>query len=717
MKNIILAFAMLITLQATAQKNITLEHIYKDRLFTADAVSGFKSMKDGNFYTEITDNKLVKINFATGKVAETLIDFKVLNTENNKLDVDAYEMDATETKVLLYANGKSIYRRSIAYNVYVYDLIKKTLLKPSATKVLHASFNAAATIIAYIKSNNLYMYNLLTESESQITNDGVENKIINGNCDWVYEEEFGFTKAYQWAPVGNHLVYYKFDESKVKEFNFAQYDNLYPTDVRYKYPKAGEDNSNISLYWFDAITKQNVKLDIGEANDIYIPRINWMPNGENILVSKLNRLQNYFQIFATNPAINAKLCYQEKNKYYVSIDDNVACLKDNNTLILTSEKDGFKHLYSHNIAKQITTPITKGNWEVLEIKGIDEATKTIYYMGNKLSPLEKNLYAIKLDGTKEILITKNRGVHSIDFSSGFNYYLDAYSKLNQPTIFSIKNKKDELVRDLKTNENIKARMQEFGAQPYELINVPNGLGDTLNGWILKPSNINDGKKHPLLMFQYSGPGSQQVTNSFMARDYWWYQMLAQKGYVIACIDGRGTGARGEAFKKCTYKQLGNVESDDQIAAAKFLGTLNYIDANRIGIWGWSYGGYMSSICICKGADVFKSAIAVAPVTNWRYYDNIYTERYMQRPQDNAAGYDNNSPVNMVKNLKGNYLLIHGSADDNVHYQNTMEMIAALIKADKPFDSEVYPNTAHGISGGNNRYHLYKRLTKFIEEKL
>jgi dipeptidyl-peptidase 4 len=719
MKKLATCLLVCITLFATAQKDITLEDIYIKNVFKAEGVAGFKSMKDGVHYSEIdAENNLVKVRFADANVVDTIVNLAKLIYEKDTLKITSYEFNAKENKLLLFTNAEAVYRHSAFYSVYIYDLVSKKLIQPTADKVMHPTFNADDSKLAYIKSNNLYLYDMATTKEKAITNDGKINAIINGNCDWVYEEEFGFTQAYSWDKTGKYLAYYRFDESQVKEFNFAMYNGLYPTDVKYKYPKAGEDNSKVDIFIYSTAKENSLKVNLGDDNDYYIPRIKWNPISNELVLYKLNRLQNNLTLFTCNPSSTlAKPLYMETNKYYIAINDEIEFVKNRNGFYYTSEKNGYNHIWFHDGITGLDEAITKGNFDVLQLFGVNEKNNKIYFTSAQNGPTEKQLYAMDLKTKKVTQITTEPGVHNISFSNGLNYFLDAYSSVNIPSSFVIKDNTGKIVRTLKTNAPLKSVMKNYNLAPQQLIKVPNGLGDSLNAWILKPANFNPSKKYPLFMFQYSGPGSQQVFNSFMGRDYWWYQMLAQKGYIILCVDGRGTGSRGEAFKKCTYKQLGKLESDDQIAVAKYFAKQTYIDASRIGIWGWSYGGYMSSICITKGADVFKSAIAVAPVTNWRYYDNIYTERYMQKPQDNAAGYDDNSPVNMVKNLKGNYLLIHGSADDNVHYQNAMEMINALIKADKDFDSEVYPNRAHGISGGNTRYHLYKRLTKFVLEKL
>ena len=700
------------------KKDITLDDIYKQNTFRQDVVTGFRSMKDGQFFSEInTDGILQKVRFSDGNVEKDLVNLKKLTFQDSSLKVDDYRFNDDETKILLLTESENIYRRSILNKVYVYDIATAEIQLINEKKVLHASFSPLSDKVAYVLDNNLFYYDLTENENHQITKDGDYN-LIHGNCDWVYEEEFSFTKAYEWSAKGDYLVYYTFNQQDVPEYNFAMYDKLYPTDYKYKYPKAGERNSEVSIHAFHVKRGKTVKCDIGDEKDIYVPRIKIDGFDNSIIIYRMNRLQNKLEILKTNPQDGlSTVIYEEQNPSYIEISDDIYFLKKEDAFIYTSEKSGFRHIYKHDVATNQSIQLTKGNWEVVSLYGVDEKNGDVYFLSCMDSPLERYLHAINLQGENSRVITSQKGWHQIDWSEGFEFYLDKYSTVSQVPVYAIYNKQGKLIRTLKDNHKLVEKMKEFNLSQVELITVPNDKEDQLNAWILKPSNFSPTKKYPLLMFQYSGPGSQQVMNSFGGRDMWWYQMLAQKGYIIVCVDGTGTGFRGEAFKKATYLQLGKYESDDQIAAARYFAKQTYIDASRIGIWGWSYGGYMSSICLMKGSDVFKMAIAVAPVTNWRYYDNIYTERYMRTPAENAKGYDDNSPVNMVSNLKGKYLLIHGSADDNVHYQNTMMMIDALVKANKEFDSEIYPNKNHGISGGNTRYHLYNRMTKYILENL
>ncbi|MBK9483142.1 MAG: S9 family peptidase [Bacteroidetes bacterium] len=706
------------------KKEIFLEDIFVKNTFKQDAVAGFRSMQDGRYYTEINgEGVLQKVNFETGKIESNILNLKDVKYNNKALKIDDYAFNNNETKLLLFTESENIYRRSVLHKVYVYDLNTQKIEQIKNEKILHPDFSPQSDKVAYVFQNNIYYYDLTSHETVPVTEDGTyvsadnAGNIINGNCDWVYEEEFEFTKAYEWSEKGDFIAYYHFDQTEVPEFNFTVYDKLYPTQYKYKYPKAGEKNSVVTIKIYHIEDEKTVICDIGDESDIYVPRIKINPFNNTLVIYKLNRLQNHLELNQVNARNGkTKMIYIETNKYFVEINDNITFLQNRNAFVYTSEKDGFNHIYIHDIDSASSLQLTKGNWEVTEINGVDEKSSTIYFMSTEVSPLDRQLYTISLDGNQKTCITPEPGWHDITYNSDFTFFLDKYSMINQPPTYTLVSK-DKGKRVLKDNTDLKNKMSEYNLSDFELFKVPNNDGVLLNGWLLKPSNFSEENQYPLLMFQYSGPGSQQVMNQFSIGNMWWYQMLAQNGYIIVCVDGTGTGFRGEEFKKKTYLQLGKYESDDQIAVAKYFAQQPNIDSTRIGIWGWSYGGYMSSICLLKGADIFKTAIAVAPVTNWRYYDNIYTERYMRTPQENPKGYDDNSPVNMVNKLNGNYLLIHGSADDNVHLQNTMMMIDALVKSNKDFDSEIYPNKNHGIGGGMTRLQLYRKMTNFLLEKL
>jgi dipeptidyl-peptidase-4 len=588
-------------------------------------------------------------------------------------------------------------------------------------KVLHPTFSPDGSKVAFVKDNNLYYKDLVSGKTVAVTADGRRNKIINGNCDWVYEEEFEFTRAYQWSPDSRYIAFYRFDETAVAQYTMTVYDNLYPTPYQYKYPKAGEQNSvvDIRLYNLASGKIANPALwnEDGTA-DFYIPRIKWSNDPGQLCIYKLNRRQNELSLFLADAA-TAKLkpIYNERNKAYIEINDNLQFLTDGRSFLFNSERDGWNHLYIYDWLTQRLTLLTPGNYDVDNLVGVDVDRNTVYYTSAETSPLERNLYAVDFRGKNKRRLTSEKGTHAITSIEGNRYFLDRYSALNAPPVYTLRDAGGRIVRTLEDNAGLRRKMGEYKLGKMELIRVEGAGGIKLNAWRILPPDFDASKKYPVLLYQYSGPGSQEAADRFPVRDYFWHQMLAQKGYIVVCADGTGTGFRGEAFKKKTYLQLGKYESRDQIAVAKYLGALPYVDKSRIGIWGWSYGGFMSSTCIMKGADVFKMAIAVAPVTNWRYYDNIYTERYMRKPEENKDGYDNNAPETMASRLKGKFLLVHGTGDDNVHFQNSVMLVNNLIREGKDFDSEYYPNRAHGISGGRTRLHLYRRLTNFILENL
>ncbi|RMG78358.1 MAG: S9 family peptidase, partial [Bacteroidetes bacterium] len=561
-------------------------------------------------------------------------------------------------------------------------------------------------------------YDIQNKTTKQITTDGEKNKIINGTTDWVYEEEFAFVKGAYWSPDGNYIAYYKFDESNVKEYTISFYGNLYPDLYTYKYPKAGEENSKVAIYIYKVKEDTHIKINLPQYE--YVPRIKWTNTSQWLSVQTMNRHQNELTIWKYNPQTSElKPLYQEKNKYYVDVTDNLTFIDNNKYFLITAETSGFNHIYMYDFetGKQIRQ-ITSGNWDVVDFYGYDSKRKTLYYSSHESSPINTEVYSINISGKgKKKLTPQENGTAYANFSKTFDYYIHYHSDAATPTTVTLHKSNGKLIRTLEDNSELKELLKEYQISPMEFFKIPVSDNIELNAWMIKPHNFDENKQYPVLMYVYGGPGSQTVTNSWQGSNFFWYQILANKGYIIVSVDNRGTGGRGEEFKKSTYKQLGKYESQDQINAAKYLGDMPYIDKSRIGIWGWSFGGYLSSLCLFKGNDVFKMAIAVAPVTNWRYYDTIYTERYMQTPQENPDGYDNNSPINHVDKLKGNYLLVHGLADDNVHFQNAADLITALVNADKQFEMLLYPNKNHGIYGGNTRYHLYTKLTDFIEKNL
>ena len=696
-------------------KEITLEDIWQNYNFYPKSYRGLNSMNDGEFYTQIKNGEegqeIIKYSFKNGKRVVRLFkssDFKIKR-------INSYSLSNDDRLMLLATETESIYRYSKKAIYYVFNIQNNKIKKLSDNKVRYPTFSPDGTKVAFVFENNLYIKDITNGKENQITFDGKKNNIINGASDWVYEEEFKLVRGFEWSADSRTIAFYKFDESHVKEFSMDKFNgNLYPTQEVFKYPKAGEANSTVSVYLYN-IDDDEKKLIYTEEDYEYIPRIKWSNDPNILTMIGLNRHQNKLDFIVVDSKDGSnRVLFTEEDKYYIDINDNLTFLP-NNFFIWTSEKKGYNHIYLKGLDGS-EEQITSGSWEVTSFYGLDSDKMEIFFSSTEDGSINRSIYCLDLDSGKRKKLSTQTGTNSAKFSNGLKYYINTYSNANTPPIFTLHKADGSLIKTIEDNTEFQNKLEEYNISEKEFITIYTDNAD-LNAWIIKPPNFDDKKKYPLFMFLYGGPGSQKVLNRYEGNNFYWYQMLAQKGYVIACVDNRGTGGKGAEFKKMTYKELGKYETIDQIDAAKYFGSLNYIDEKRIGIQGWSYGGYMSSLAITKGADVFNLAVAVAPVTNWRYYDNIYTERYMQTPQENPSGYDENSPINHVEKLKGKYLLIHGTADDNVHVQNTYEMSSALVRANKQFDLFVYPDKNHGIYGKNTRYHLYKKITNFILDNL
>ncbi|MFA8300153.1 MAG: S9 family peptidase [Hyphomicrobiales bacterium] len=703
-------------------KKISLRDIWASGKFYPAMVRGIHSLNDGKSYSVIENGNIVSYSYKTGKKIKTIVRSKDLIPKGQKdnIVISSYQFSDDESKLIIPTETEPIYRRSSKSVYYVYDLKTKELFRLSNDKQMLAQFSPDASKIAFARDNNIFIIDLKTKEEKQITTDGKFNFIINGSTDWVYEEEFSIANGMQWSPNGDKLAYFRFDESKVKEFNMQYFGSLYPEDYRFKYPKAGEDNSIVEIFVYDLNKEQAKKMDTGKETDIYLPRIKWTNDNNTLSIQRLNRHQNHFELLLANAdSGESKIIYEEKSKYYVDVTDNLSFLPDNKTFIITSEADGYNHIYWYNLDGKLIKQLTKGEWEVTHVYGYDKKRKVVLYQSAEISPIDRGVYSVSLKGKKTALTTKT-GTNEPDFSATYDYYINTWSDANTPFVYTVNNRKGKVIRTIEDNAKFVERLNEYDISKEEFFKVqdesftlPDGKQVGLNAWKILPTNFDPKKKYPVLMYVYGGPGSQQVVNKWQFMNYFWFQHLAQKGIMVVCVDNRGTGAMGAEFKKMTYKELGKFEIQDQITAAKLLGSSENVDKSRIAMFGWSYGGFMSTLAITKGADVFSTAIAVAPVTNWRYYDNIYTERFMRTPQENPSGYDENSPINHVDKLKGNYLLIHGSGDDNVHFQNAMDLMSALQNANKDFELMVYPNKNHGIYGGYTRLHLYRKMTKFL----
>ncbi|MBK9109091.1 MAG: S9 family peptidase [Saprospiraceae bacterium] len=699
-------------------KLFTLEDIYEKGTFSAKGVPHFSFMQDGLHYSRMTGTQISKYAIADGKEVEILFDASSQSSLKGKLE--SYSFNRDETKLLLATGSESIYRYSFVAEYFVYDRVTKKLdrIFPKG-KIKYPSFDPTGTKVAFVFENNLYYQDLNDQKIIQITKDGVINKIINGASDWVYEEEFTLTKAYEWSPSGDQIAFIRFDESRVKEFTLEYYRNeVYPEKYTFKYPKVGEDNAILTVWNYHLKKKKAKPLNIGPREDDYLPRMLWTLDNNELCVSWMNRDQNHLKLILINTKANtSRILLEEKSKYYIDVQDHLKFL-ENQKFLWSSGMDGYKHLYLYNMNGTLDKQLTSGNEEMSEFYGFNDDKTKILCQFAVNSGLERQVRLVDVRTGVSLPIGSTTGYQSVQASPGLKYLVLSSSNIKSPTQYTIIDSQGNKVRDLELNLTLATKMKDYKLSEVELTKIPNSSGTLMNAAIIKPKDFVLGKKYPVFMFLYGGPGSQQVMNRWNSFGYyWWLQMLAQKDYIICVVDNRGTGGRGEEFKKMTYLQLGKYETEDQIDAAKYLGKLDFVDAGRIGIFGWSYGGYMSSLCLLKGNDVFKSAIAVAPVTNWKWYDSIYTERYMRRTKDNAKGYEENSPVNFADRLKGNYLLVHGMADDNVHFQNTIEMADALIKNRKQFETYYYPNKNHGIGGLHARMHLFTKMTDFVLNKI
>lgn len=702
---------------------LSVEKIWKNYEFRGEGIEGFRSMKDGLHFTRLNDKNgeqsISKHEITNSNGAGiVLISAEKLAYQGDKIAIDDYFFNEDETKILLTTQTTSIYRRSYTAVHFLYDLKTGTLkaLDETHQPQTLAEYSPDGTMVSYIYKNDLYVKDIASGKVKKLTQDGKRNKVINGTTDWVYEEEFSITKAYDWSPDSKYIGFLRFNEKEVKEFNLTYYGELYPQNYSYKYPKAGEDNSKVTAHIVTVKSGKISPIDLGEYE--YIPRIEWSGNSNKLILQTLNRHQNdlkYHLIDLTGKKISHKVFFQEKSDSYVEIDNNLLILSDGNTILRTSEADGFNHIYKLSFDGK-SEQITKGNWDVIEFYGIDEKEGQIYFSAAQKDAISKGIYRINLNGSVISSISSETGYNEAEFTTGMKYFVKTYSNANTPPVYTLCDNLGKEISVLEDNIKLKTTLSGYNLSKKEFVKFQSG-NTTLNGWMIKPVNFNPNQKYPVYVTIYGGPGHNEVSDSWDGNDYLYHQLLAQKGYIVVSVDPRGTMYRGAAFKKSTYLQLGKLETEDFINTAKELQKLPYVDPNRIGIQGWSFGGFMTSLAMTKGADYFKMGISVAPVTNWRYYDNIYTERFMRTPKENENGYDDNSPINFVHLLKGKYFLIHGSGDDNVHYQNSMEMINALVRANKQFDLFIYPNRNHGIYGGNTRNHLFTMMLDYTLENL
>lgn len=700
------------------QKKISLEELWSGA-FLSEGLEAIYPLKNGQQYTVLNNNSTAgtvsidKYDYNTLEKLETVV--SSLNLPS-KTAFSSYTFSSDESKILLATEEVPIYRRSKMAIYYIYDVVTKKITQIADTWIQEPTFSPDGKRVVFVNNNNMYLYTIADGTIIKMTSDGERNKIINGITDWVYEEEFKFVRAFEWNSDGTKIAFLRFDETAVPEFAMDVYGtDLYPFQYIFKYPKAGENNSLVTLHLYDVASGKITQILLPEL--YYIPRITKMNNPAYISVQILNRHQNHLKLYAINTQSNeASLLHEETDDAYVEITDDLTFLADD-SFIWTSENDGYKHIYLHSNSGDLIKQISKGDWEVTKYYGYDQKNDRIYYQSTENGSVNRDIYSIGIKGKNKKRLSSKEGTNSAEFSADFTYFINEFSSGTKPPEFTLhKAANGDKIKEILNNNDLLVKLGLYEISPREFSTLSIN-GNELNMWMVKPKDFDPSKKYPLLMFQYSGPGSQRVANTWMNTKDYWHQILASQGYIIACIDGRGTGFKGRDFKKVTYMNLVKYETEDQIAAAKKLSEYPFIDPERTGIWGWSYGGHMSTNCLLKGNDTFEMAIAVAPVTSWRFYDSIYTERFMRTPAENPEGYDENSPFNYPELLKGNYLLIHGSGDDNVHVQNSMRMIEALVQADKQFDWAIYPDKDHGIRGGNTSLHLYTKMTNFIKNNL
>lgn len=713
-----LVFIVFQTIAWSQDKQITITDIYQGA-FRTEGMDALQSMKNGTQYTVLNINRSTqtatvdKYDYKTLEKVATIV--SSADAANVPFFTD-YSFSEDEKKILLSTDLESIFRRSTLGIFYVYDLETKKAVQISDRKIQEPTLSPNGKQVAYVKDNNIYIYDLGANETKQVTVDGVKNEIINGVTDWVYEEEFGFVRAFEWNADGTKIAFLRFDETNVPEFSMDVYGTgLYQQPTVFKYPKAGENNSLVTVHLLDVASGKISKIDLGDA--YYVPRLKWKNNKDMLSVQSINRHQNHLKLHSVNTKTGeVSMLLEEKDAAYVDITDTLTFLEDD-SFIWSSESDGWNHIYLYNEKGKLMNQVTSGIWEVTSYYGYDQNEDKIYYQSTENGSINRGVYNVDSNGKNKKALAIAEGINNASFSTDFTYFINTYSSAETPPVYTLhKAINGKKIKDIKDNAQLSQKLEGYAIAKKEFSTITIN-GNELNMYMMKPKSFDPSKKYPLLMYQYSGPGSQNVSNTWMGANDYWHQMLVSEGYIVACVDGRGTGFKGSDFKKVTYLNLVKYETEDQIAAAKKLSALDYIDEKRTGIWGWSFGGHMATNCILKGNDVFETAIAVAPVTSWRFYDTIYTERFMRTPAENPNGYDDNSPFNYPELLEGNYLLIHGSGDDNVHVQNSMRMIEALVQANKQFDWGIYPDKNHGIYGGNTRIHLFTKMTNFLKENL
>lgn len=698
------------------------ELIWGGNSLHTERVGSFSFQNDGRHYTRFRAGILKSYDILGEEEPREIFNVKNLKLPG-KEDVSASKVSwgPQEASLIIETDKEKIYRRSYKANYFIHhQKTEQSMMLDPAGKQMYPTFDPAGKRVAYVRSNNLYMMDTETGERTQLTRDGKWNEVINGAADWAYEEELYMTRAFEWSPNSQYIAYIRFDETEVPEFSMKYYeDGIYPRSYSFKYPKVSQPNSQVKVRVYDVINQGTLDLLVPEMkDDFYIPRIKWIPETNELIVFYLNRLQNELTLMAYDVQKGTqRVLLQETNERYISIHDHLTFIPAKQQFIWMTEKDGWRHLYLYDYRGKEVRCLSEGEWDVTDFYGYNPENQKVYLQAASKSALQREILTIDINTSKVQVLDGEMGWNTALFSPDFKVYIHGFETMNQPPLYSLKNEEGEVLRTLISNDHLRTEQEYYQVAEMQPYVFTNRKGERLNGFVIKPESKDPGKKYPVLMHLYGGPNSQQVTHRFKGNYYWWFQMMVKQGYIVACVDNRGTGARGEDFRKQTYLQLGKLETEDQIDAAEELSEWEDVDPERISIFGWSYGGYLSSLSLLKGNDVFNAAVAVAPVTNWKWYDSIYTERYMRRYEENPEGYDQNAPMFIANQLKGSFLLIHGLADDNVHFQHSAELMNALMHNNKQFESYVYPNEDHSISGGYLRVHVFNKITSFLNQNL
>lgn len=733
MKRLFLTITALLMFVATmsAGGKLTLPDITSGK-FAAKTVNGINPIEGTDTYARISQDgeRVVCCSFKTGKELSVLFDVK--NTMGCKIDgFDDYVLSPDGKRMLIQTKTERIYRRSFKADFYIYNIESRRLDRLSdGDKQQIPTWSPDGQQVAFVRGGNIFLVKLLYDNaEIQVTKDGKFNEVINGLPDWVNEEEFGFNSALTFNADGTMICWIRYDESKVKTYSLEMYKGMnpakeeyaaYPGSYSYKYPKAGEDNSTVSAWSYDIKSHKINRLQVPLDADGYMPRIKPTNDPMRIVVYTMNRHQDDLCLYAVNPRSTvAQLIIKEHVDKYVREEAMEGVKFVGDKILLPSDRSGYTKLYIYNMNGQLQRTIGDGNYDITSVYGYDPKTGDVYYQAAALGATDRQVYVTHKNG-KTVRLTDREGWNTAFFSGDFQYFVNTWSDYNTPYVFTTRTREGKIVNTIEDNKAVKQLVSDYGFCKREPFSFTTSEGVVLNGWMVKPKDFDANKKYPVIMHQYSGPGSQQVTNSWsagsMGQGGAFDSYLAQEGFIVVSVDGRGTGGRGSEFEKCTYLNLGNLESKDQVETALYVGSLPYVDKDRIGIWGWSYGGFNTLMSMSEGRGVFRAGVAIAPPTNWKYYDSVYTERYMRTPKENPDGYATN-PIERAPKLHGALLICHGTADDNVHPQNTYEYSEALVQADKDFRELFYTNRNHSIFGGNTRNHLLRQVAQFFKTEL